>query len=291
MDALQNDYERDDFDKLENLLQQWVDEVRRECILRGFGILRDYRFTACWSEVSQHIEANPDKPVSNTLDFIENRLDEALTIVLNEHGMLVGGTIALKTSMLEGLMILQDVDDYDSVISISSESVDPIQTMAELLGFATVKPWAEYIDHLIRVPQRLIDKIVSLYSSRVNNAGEDLTLFESNDKDKALRLRQFTDKYPQTLVVTSLLNMRPLGTPMNILLNDFKLPLGALEPMAPDQAALELMGLGLLGDIPFNDFPNKLKRFVDTVYINIDFITKVDVRLDQLIAETIHGQT
>lgn len=280
---------RDDFDKLENLLQQWVDNVRKECILNGFGILRTYGFTACWSEVSQWLEANPDKPIAETLDVIEHRLADALAQVLMEHSIVAGGSIALRTAMLEGLYLLQDVNDYETVISIIESCNEPVQTLSELLEFATLKPWADYISHITVVSPRLIRKIESLYRPRVDQDGDSLTLFESDDKDKALRVAKFVGKYPQSFASIALANSRPLGTPFNILIQDHKVALGQYEPMAPDQAALELMGLGLLGDIPFKDFSQKLKQHVDVVYVNLDFITKVDVRLDQLIAEVQRG--
>lgn len=282
----------DDFTKLENLLQQWVDPIRATPMLAGFNILRAYDQHSAWSDVSKVLESDTDKPIADNIEYIEHCLGVEIDATLCQLGIGCGGTTMFKVSVLEGLKILEDINEPDAVLAITEGATDPVMALCELLQLATTIPWADYISHIVTVPQRQIERIHSLYAAMVEDSdGEVLSVFESNDKEKAIRLSRFMDIHNKTFVVEALMNMRPLGTPMYILLNDYKHALGDLEPNAPQQAALEIMGLGLLADIPFTKFPTRIKEVVEEIYTSIDFITRANVELDRLIAETIHGQT
>lgn len=284
-----NDILDDDFTKLENLLQQWVDPLRASPIIEGFEALRDYGQHAAWGEVSMMLEYHTDKPASDNIMAIEYCLGVEIDQTLLQLGIGCGGTIAFKTSVLNGLKLLEDINEPDAVVAITEDSTDPVMALCELLQLATTVPWADYISHIVTVPQRQIERIHSLYAPRVENGNELLSVFESNDKDKATRLMRYLDIYPKTMAVDAIMQMRPLGTPMFILLNDYKLRLGDLEPAAPAQAALEIMGLGLLGDIPLVKFTTRIKEIVEEVYTGIDFITQANLALDRLIMEALHG--
>lgn len=280
----------DNFDKLENLLGKWVGVERHESVMAALEVLRDYGFTATWSEISQYLEYGTDYPIADSLGVIEASINRGIEAVFSEHQMMVEGSIPTKTSILEGLLILQDFDDGDSVLRIIDDNNDPHHAMAELLELATTKPWSQYIDALLSIPQRMIDKIASLYLEVVDDGEDILPVFESGDKEKARRLAKFIDRYPNTLVKSSVVDtMRPLGLPSAIALHDHKVALGLLEPKAPEQAALELMGIALLCDIPYKDLSTKVKQLPDTIYTNMDFILRVGTSLDKLITEVIHG--
>jgi hypothetical protein len=281
----------DDFTKLENLLQQWVDPIRATPMLAGFEVLRAYDQHSAWSDVSKVLESDTDKPIADNIEYIEHCLGVEVDSTLCQLGIGCGGTLMFRISVLEGLKLLEDINEPEAVVAITEESTDPVMALCELLQLATTTPWSEYISHIVTVPQRQIERLHSLYAPLVEDAESGLiSVFESNDKEKAIRLSRFIDIHNKTLVIESLGNMRPLGTPMYILLNDHKMALGDLEPNAPDQAALEIMGLGLLADIPFGKFTTRIKEVVEEVYTSIDFITRANVELDRLIAEVIHGQ-
>lgn len=279
----------DDFTKLENLLQQWVDPIRASPIIEGLEILREYGQRGAWTKISTLLEYATDRPIADSLTYIEYNIAAELDQTLVELGIGSGGTIAFKIDVLSGLKLLEDINEPDAVVAITEDNSDPVMALCELLELATTKPWADYIAHIVTVPPRQIERIHSLYAPRVENGGDTLPIFESNDKDKSIRLMRYLDKHPDTFAVKALLYMRPLGTPMFILLNDYKLQLGELEPAAPNQAAIEIMGLGLLGDVSFAKLTTRIKEIVEEVYTGIDFITQVNVELDRLLAEVIHG--
>lgn len=282
--------EVDDFTKLENLLQQWVDPIRAAPIVRGFETLRAYDRHDAWMEISKYLDHGIDAPVSDSLHYIESCLTIELDIVFNQLGIICGGPIDFRCTVLEGLHILEDINEPDAVTAIAQDFNDPVMALCELLELATTVSWSEFFSHITHVPPRQIERINSLYAGLVEDEiyGQ-LPVFESNDKEKAIRLTKFMDVHNHTFVVTSVMNGRPLGTPMYILLNDHKVGLGNLEPGDPAQAALEVMGLCLLGDISKDKFQTVVKEVPESIYTSIDFITRLNVELDRLIVEVCHG--
>ena len=282
--------EVDDFTKLENLLQQWVDPIRGAPIVRGFETLRAYGRHDAWMEISKYLDHGIDAPISDSLLYIESCLNIELEIVFNQLGIVCGGTIAFKCMVLEGLHILEDINEPDAVVAIAQDFNDPVMALCELLELATTTSWSEFFSHITHVPPRQIQRINSLYAGLVEDEiyGQ-LPVFESDDKEKAIRLTKFMDIHNHTLVVQSVMNGRPLGTPMYILLGDHKVALGNLEPGDPAQAALEVMGLCLLGDIPKDKFQTAIKEVPEAIYTSIDFITRLNVELDRLTVEVCHG--
>lgn len=277
------------YDKLENLLQQWVSSHRQESIMGAVMVLDRYNAMSAWSEIASMLEWATDEPVSMLLDGIEQCLHIGLDNVLSAHTIVMDATIPCKTLALEGLALLQNYDAPDAIIALTENSTNPTQTLADLLAMATARPWSEYMDHIVSVSPTLIETLGKLYDKEGGDEGE--APFDSADIAKAHRVSAYIDSRPQALARHALtVQNRPLGTPIDILLDDYKIPLGLLEPRAPKQAAEEIVGLALLGDVPFKDFMKSTKRLTDTLYSDMGFITQVDVAMDGFINEVLRNE-
>ena len=104
------------------------------------------------------------------------------------------------------------------------------------------------------------------------------------------RLRTFMTAHPNALVASAITeDMRAVGVPLQILLTDYRLRLAVLEPKAPDAAAMELMGLCLLSDIPSNDIARGVRDAIELIYTDINFITQVDVAVERYITEVLRN--
>lgn len=277
------------FDKLENLLQQWLSIERRELILNAFQTLHDMGHEAAWAEVSQYLEYATDAPLAMIIDTIETVLQVGLDCVLSAHAITVDGPIAVKTTIVQALMTLQNYDDPVMIIAITEDSTDSINTMANLLELVTGESWVNYIDHLCIVSPTLITLIHDKYCP----SAEDLVDTPDDvvkDTVQMARLRTFMAAHPNALVASAITeDMRAVGVPLQILLTDYRLRLAVLEPKAPDAAAMELMGLCLLSDIPSNDIARGVRDAIELIYTDINFITQVDVAVERYITEVLRN--
>lgn len=278
------------FDKLENLLQQWLSVERRELILNAFAALHAIGHEAAWAEVSQYLEYATDDCLSVIIDTIESVLQVGLDCVLSAHAMTVDGPIAIKTTIVNALLSLQNYDDPVMIVSITEDSEDSIQTMANLLELVTGESWVNYIEHLCVVSPTLITLIRSRYTASAESLLDTPDDGVERDTLQLKRLRDFMTAHPNALVTIAVTDdMRNAGIPLQILITDYRVRLALLEPKAPDAAAMELMGLCLLSDIPSKDIGRGVRDAIELVYTDINFITQVDVAVERYLTEVLRN--
>ena len=278
------------FDKLENLLQQWLSVERRELILNAFAAIHAIGHEAAWAEVSQYLEYATDDCLSVIIDTIESVLQVGLDCVLSAHAMTVDGPIAIKTTIVNALLSLQNYDDPVMIVSITEDSEDSIQTMANLLELVTGESWVNYIDHLCVVSPTLITLIRSRYTASAESLLDTPDDGVERDTLQLKRLRDFMAAHPNALVTIAVTDdMRSTGIPLQILITDYRVRLALLEPKAPDAAAMELMGLCLLSDIPSKDIGRGVRDAIELVYTDINFITQVDVAVERYLTEVLRN--
>ncbi len=277
------------FDKLESLLQQWVGVERRELIMNAFAALHAIGHEPAWGEVSQFLEYATDQPLSVIIDTIESILQVGLDCVLSAHAITVDGTIYIKTKVIEALLMLQDYDDPLMIVGLTADSEDSIHTMSNLLELMTGISWVEFIDHLCIVSPTLITMIHDRYTGSAVEALEAVEVAPP-DSEQVAALRGWIAKHPNSIVATALSeDMRAIGVPLGVLISDYRLQLAVLEPKAPDSAAMELLGLCLLSDVPIRDLQRGAKDSIELVYTDINFITQVDVALDKYLTEVMRN--
>lgn len=273
------------FDKLENYLNQWLSEERRGVILDALDAMELYNFPNAWSEISALLEYATDEPLDMILDAIETIIQSGLNTLFGMHALVIQGGIDVKTRVLVGLKTLQNYDDPQTILAMTSDLSDPIQSFCDLLGLVTDRSWADYVDYVTDVSPTLLQRIGALYSAQEEMDVED-DGFPAPEPRKSVLVKEFLTKYPGALASVAIKDeCRPIGVPLAILLNDAKLPLVLLEPNAPDQAALEIAGLVLISDTPINDYVKVAKDQLEVVFSDINFITKADVALGNYLTE------
>lgn len=272
------------YDKLENLLNQWLSVERRESILNALEVLESYNAMSAWSEISAMLEYSTDDSLDMIIDGIETVLRVGLEKTIAAHSITVNATIPVMTKILESIKTMSNFEDSESILKLTENSNNSIETFMDLFELVTTIPWAQIADSLVAVSPAFIQAVHAIYAPKDEDM-EEMGVSQE-DANKARRLHQYMLQHPNCLAKVALVDeCRPLNVPMAILLNDYKLDLGRYEPRAAKQAAEELVGLALLGDVPFNDFVKGVKQLTDTVYTDLNFITQVDVAIDNYFAE------
>lgn len=274
------------YDKLENLLNSWVGPERRELIMNAITVLDKYNYMNAWTEISAYLEYATDESTAMIIDTLEGILTVGLDAVVRAHAVRYEGTIRQKTIVLEGLLALQNFEDKESILTLIDSGNDYIHILADLIEFATTVPWVEIIDGIKDVSPSLIDKIVQVNTDEEKIEGNSYVMIDPERKENIVK---FFQTHPKLLGRDSIVKeMRPVGVPIAILIDAYKLNLHLLEPEAPDQAAAEIVGLALVSDIPMKDIVKGAKDQIEILYADMGFITKVDVAMDKYLTEIAH---
>lgn len=271
------------YEKLEHRLNLWVSPERKQMIMAGLHILDKYNCPDAWTEMSQYLDYATDDPLATIIDSIETMITVGLNKVILAHGIVYTGSLSDKTLLLEGLLILCDNEDGERIVELATDPIDPNHALAELLSHATTKTWAMFIEHIQTVSGDFFKSLVSLYTPK--DGGDDTEQGELTDSRKNM-IKTFFDNCPSVMAKAVIVEeLIPVGTPLELLINNRKLALGLLEPLAPEQAGHEILGLTMISDIEDKDIVKVAKENLDLIFVDLSFIAKADSAIDNAFAK------
>lgn len=272
------------FEQLENFLGRYAGPEKTGMCMAAMHRLETYGLVSARSEISQLLNTANSVDTMQLLLDIEVIINSGLNSILEQHQIQAKGNIPIKTDILEGLKVLMDYEDSATILQFCDLSSDPIETLSDMLSMVTDRSWADYTDALESVSHALIKRLGDLHRER----GEAMQTYEVTEiePERKLALQKHMHGYVVSLTKAALLeNLTMIGTPFDILINNYKEALAEFEPRAARQAAIELVGFSLLSDTPLNDFVRTTKDKIDDVYSDINFITQVDIEIDNVIRE------
>lgn len=280
------------FEMLEIRLDTWVSMERKKAIIDALTVLSDYGFMAAWTELSAYLECTFEDSLTDIIDTVETIISTGLDRVLNEHSIQMDGSYVLRTAVLRGLKVLSNYADTQTVLSLTMESDNAIESLCDLLELTTEYKYIDYVDYIYDVSPALI-KLINKNAS-IEEDNESVTEIDDLDPTRKKLLLSYLDYYKDTVVHREINdNLFPPGVmDISFIIENHKRSLLSYEPEAADRAAIELLGISLLSS---NDIANVLKHCksqLDIVFTDIKFIGKVDMELTNAYNKVFsHGQT
>lgn len=276
------------FDKIKGFLDRTVSVEKAGLLLGALYALDAHGFVRANAEIDSMLNTDNDLDSATMIDNIYTVVTVGVDAVLDAHQITIDGNLDMKVAALEGLLRLQNWEDASSIVALCDGSSDPIQTLSDLLEMVTDKTWSDFADCIIRATPALIEKLSAMYQDKV--PVEEQSAFIPIDDMRRNAILKFLKLYPASIAKGAIENdMYKVGTPFGIIVQNHHEQLAMQEPQAPKQAALELVGIALISNIPFNDFVKQTKDQIDAVYADINFITQVDVEMDSVLQGVLSG--
>lgn len=273
------------FDKLALLLRQQVTPECGDAFIQSLTVLDMYGYTSSWADIAEYIEHGLGDPTALFIDTIEMLINAGLDDVLQKMTLTVDGNHVIKSMVLEGLKVLESWDDPRAIMDIIEIDQSTQETLAELLSMVSPMHTEEWLPHLLDLSPSLITAISSKYSD-ASIALENRV--EPIPDTKVTAVRRFIKRYPNSLAATALTKeFVPYGISMDALIKKYTLHLQVLQPEAPEQAALEIIGLTLISDTEYKDIRKVTKDFLDDAYIDMDFISRMNISVDKQLTDVL----
>lgn len=272
---------------LKEFLSKNVDPVRGGMINAAVHELANHGEVSSYSEISRLLNTANMDSIAGILDGIETIVNTGLNLVLRAFTIEVTeeATIAIKTDILEGLRVLETYEDSETILAMCEESGDSNETLSKLLELVTTRTWADYSDVILNLSHTLIEQLSDKHSVNIENNSDVIVTFEDKRKDAVMR---FITKYPVSMAKTAILQDQvQFGTPFNILKQDCVEQLQSFEPFAPAQLAVEMVGLGLISDLSFNNISRETKDKLEEMFTDPDFVSKVVISMDRVFDEVL----
>ncbi len=273
------------YELLEHNLRRWVGPERYNLVIDALKALEAHGYMSPWTQISLYLEEDNSDTIDVVLSTIEGLIDLGLDAVLRAHTIEMDGAIALRTTVLNALLLITQFDDTESIINCTTESINPVESFCNLLGIVTTQEWIHFIDSVKSVSPRLIEKINLDANNREANQPVDLqSIIDARRKKLLIKLKSM---HPDALGIIKVVDeCFPVGEiDIDTIVQMDKLYLMSLEPELYEKAAVEIMSLVLISYSPVDDLLKTCKDQYDIIFGSFDFITKVDIAMTNLFTE------
>lgn len=255
-------------------------------------MFEDYQHTAIEVEVSLMIEdSRSNGELANQVwdrayVIIERNMDEMFVAMgLNVEN----ASVPFKLELLNACKTIEVTDMHEFVYDAATNDSVPLSERFEtLIEMAMGRQCPELFDFIEEIPLTLMNRIYTIHKSYVENATPyDFAVAPDYSKEVA-RIRNFfawCNNRKVSLRVHELVSagVKPLMR-TEFLLGNNKDYLVDLEPEAPDQAAMELIGMLLLCDIDFSNIGAEVGKYAELYYTDTDFIARLSSQATEIIS-------
>lgn len=271
------------YEKLDNFLHKSAGIFKRDLIMGAMYTLERYGHVGAWSEICQMLDTANDVDVQQVVMDIEIITNTGLNVVLNAHQIVVDNfNISVKIDILDGLKDLQDYENHATILQFTDLDDDPIHTLSDLLEVVTMHDWAHFANELTSVSSSLIRRLGDIHREMEESVQIENALPVEEVRRQALL--KFIQTYPTSIAKEALINdLTMVGTPFKMIIHRYRSRIDVFEPSAAQQAAIELVGFALMSDITLMDFAKQCKDLIDECYADVNFITQVDVEMDNVL--------
>lgn len=276
------------YDKLILLLRQLVSEPCSEALIQSLLVLDAYQYTGPWSDIASYIDSGPRDSTAMLIDTIESIITLGLKNVLGQLTIQVDGNHVMMTTVLEGLKLLEGYDDSESILVTIDQNLSTIETLSELLELVTPCKADDFMLSIIDCSPSLVSSIRAVYDgTTVTEDDNPLRIPE----DKLPLVRRFIIGKPNSIAAIAIKqDLIPYGASIETLINTYAESLLSLQPAAPEQAAIELIGLVLISDTELKDIRTVVKRFFDVAFSELEFITRMNIAVDNNLNEALKNE-
>lgn len=219
-------------------------------------------------------------------DQIHEIAEDALDNLFKDMEFVVEGSLLDKLTILEGIAMLEKSIASQEIVDIIDGEDDPKEVWMQLLALMNNVDEDKYFANLISVPERSLETLYKIHEVIV--AKQEML---SQPRVKELtsaqqeRLTRFVTARPMSLLTTALNESYRVGTSKKEVLDRFNSELLQLAPNAPKDAAYELIGLGLLMDLPEKGFITALRDMVRDLYDDSRYNASAIFELDRITME------
>lgn len=219
-------------------------------------------------------------------DQIHHIVEDSMDNIFKEMEFVIEGSLIDKVLILESIAMLENSSSSEAICSVIDNNDDPKEVWMALLTIVSLESEDRFFENLISVPERSLERLYKVHEGIV--AKKELLsspMVKVLSDAKRERLERYLTARPMSLLRTAINESYRVGVDKEVLLNRFSQELLALHPGAPKDAAYELIGLGLLMDLPEKGFITALRDIIREHYEDARFNATAIFELDRITME------
>lgn len=263
-----------------NLILSFIEdntsEERNNLIIKALSLIEDMSDDIIYSDIENIVLTDTLTTTDVKLDTINNYITESLVTILDQHFIYLTDTAVLSelNALVEGIILLQNLEDYYSPQAIVYGSDDPIEVLCELTSSLTGVDKFKLFPSIDSVGDKFLDTYRTFIDEKITE--EPKTLRDVST------IKNFISLYGTKNISFILLKSGiPLGEPL-----DFYIPF--IDESVEDtleEIAINILGLILLSTTELDSILDIYNDNSDTLIGNLDVITKVEALLTEMILQ------
>lgn len=272
--------------EIEYFVDNFIDEHNRDNIITAFDLLDQFGVEEYQERFITLMMIESDIGTIELVDSFTLTINNLINELLKIHGIVFNDIFFLETKnkILEGILVLQDLESKDSILTILESSSDSVEKFCEIIVEVTDLNFMYVLSAVEEVNPIFITKLNDLLNTNIINISEEEMInndFSNKIITKLKNIKSFIN-YDKAVGFTLVNNNTVLGS------NFTKYVTYAVkhfEHLTNEDIAKEVFVLLTMSDEGFEQPLITFRNYSQNLFSDLDKITKIDILLNKLIMQ------
>lgn len=264
--------------ELEVILQAKVSPERGEILLKAAQLIEDMGLHNHWLEIENILSLEESIDPFQMVNDIEYVLYEGVRVTLNNFSIFTSSNdLALLISVIEGITLVEEYEDFDTVLAICDSDQSDEEILADLLALVTEYAAEDYLLILDTVSNRLISRIATLFAEEED---DEAPYDEEYSVPHIVRRLKGHIGDGEYLVTEEIRQGMPLGLEPALVFG--RIESGLLETLSVKQASGELLAAALATNVPDEEVVKTATDQAEELFDDVNFLSDVNLTLAEM---------
>lgn len=264
----------------------WSEE-KLELVHRCQSVFETYEYETVGVAIDYLLKQSSSTPNEDLILRIMTVLEENLDILILNHTIqLTEATIQDKLFILETVAMIEDHDDQERINFLAvddSTDNDNRERFIEILEFVSGVSMYRFEHTIWSVHQSLIDRIAEQSNAALNDF--DYDVLQPPSIERVELFKKYINTYGRGATMLAIAMGYRLNINYEFILDRFQNEISRLEPSDPKQAAIEIVGLLIMSNSPYEDIRKKANQTVSQLFSNAVFRTSTLSFISSVLSE------
>lgn len=264
----------------------WSEE-KLELVHRCQAVFTTYEYETVGVAIDYLLKQSSSTPNEDLILRIMTVLEENLDILILNHTIqLTEATIQDKLFILETVAMIEDHDDQERINFLATDDStdnDTRERFVEILEFVSGVSMHRFEHTIWSVHESLIDRIAEQSNAALNDF--DYDVLQPPSIERVELFKKYINTYGRSATMLAIAMGYRLNINYEFILDRFQNEISRLEPSDPKQAAIEIVGLLIMSNSPYEDIRKKANQTVSQLFSNAVFRTSTLSFISSVLSE------
>lgn len=255
--------------QIEEYLQDRLTQQRCGVFMEALKLIHSYEVTSPLESLREIVSLQDTYSKDEALGLIESIITNVLQEILAHQFIITTGDLKEQLELLKGVSILEHYLDSDVILNLYDEDRTPQEMLFIFLINVTTHPIEYFDSFVVDVRPTLIELIIEKHTDDYET--EVVNQEQTINPDSLLQIKQFAEKYPNSLGVVNIKKgLIRLDMGIDVLIKMFQNDIYKLNK--PKEIAEAIYSLVVVSSVEEIEVPATTMNLVNTLYDDLELI-------------------